>query len=130
MKKRGDPDKDNKFYYSWKQFEDDCVVLAVKITSHPLYKPTKNMYGVPRGGVPIAVRLSKMINRPLVMQPDKNSIVVDDIVDSGGVRNMFKDNFFVALHTKPWAIHEANISVRETVAWIVYPWEILDFDRR
>ena len=64
---------------SWIEF-DECI--------NSIYEQCKNkdfvgVYGFPRGGLCIAVALSHSLGLPLLEQPKNNSLIVDDIYDSG-----------------------------------------------
>ena len=58
-----------------------------------------SIYGVPRGGLCLAVALSHKLNIKITQNPMKNSLIVDDIFDTGLTLNSFKNiegaNFFV-----------------------------------
>lgn len=49
------------------------------------YKNIKfsGVYGLPRGGLILAVMLSHSLHIPLLAAPDKECLIVDDICDSG-----------------------------------------------
>ena len=50
------------------------------------FKQIKNIYAIPRGGLPLAVSLSHRLNLPIIMNETEISpqtLVVDDIFDSG-----------------------------------------------
>lgn len=77
------------------------------------------VFGVPRGGTPIAIALSAMTACRLVETPDDADFVVDDIYDSGATANRYAHlaphaKFVVAFdkRTNPW--HGQ---------WLVMPWE-------
>jgi len=97
------------------------------------------IYGLPRGGLPIATHLSHHLNLPLILNllkfsedyPGKQLLVVDDIVDTGKtferlvefttVQNIpFKS---LTLYYKPESSFIPDIYVKETTSWIVFPWE-------
>ena len=64
---------------SWIEF-DECI--------NSIYKQCKNkkfegVYGFPRGGLCIAVALSHSLELPLLDEPKNNSLIVDDIYDTG-----------------------------------------------
>jgi len=65
----------------------------------------------------------------------KNVLVVDDVVDSGEsikatieyLRNFNPRTLKVfTLHVKPHRIFNPDIYIKETGAWIIYPWELLE----
>lgn len=84
-----------------------------------------NIYGIPRGGrIPAAV-LSSILQIPTTQEvTGEETLIIDDIVDSGATREKYKDNFFVSLHCKKHAStppdYTCNFDVQE---WIHYFWE-------
>ena len=96
------------------------------------------MYGLPRGGLPIAVSLSHRLNLPLLMDyydrkivTDKKILVVDDIADTGHTLKDFenKHNVICTFHYHRQSIIVPNYWVHEKGDdWIVYPWECDDSD--
>ena len=64
---------------SWIEF-DECI--------NSIYKQCKNkkfegVYGFPRGGLCLAVALSHSLGLPLLEEPKNNSLIIDDIYDTG-----------------------------------------------
>lgn len=121
--------KTKKFYYTWKNFDEDCAKLARGLRS---YKDiAKNIYGVPRGGLVVAVKLSHALGLPLVLSKDQikqHTIVVDDICDSGAtLTKLLKGKrYFIAVCL--WAVEDSKFQQvgyirKKTNQWIVYPWE-------
>ena len=84
------------------------------------------IYGVPRGGLCLAVALSHKLKINLISKPIKNSLIVDDVYETGITLNTFKNiegaMFFVLFSKiKPTWWNTVNIS-RES-EWIIFPWE-------
>jgi hypoxanthine phosphoribosyltransferase len=125
---RGSPN-DERYIYNWDQFRCDSSLLARAIQKNygDFLKTCKGVFGVPRGGIPLAMELSKILNIPIVSRHTKAvelyMLVCDDIVDSGKVRSKFSDHVFVSIHMKPWTDEKPDLYVHMTDKWIVYPWE-------
>lgn len=69
---------------NWKKFDEGVNILEKKL--RPLKTTIKNIYGIPRGGLCLAVALSHKLDVPLVIDQrsiSKNTLIVDDISDSG-----------------------------------------------
>ena len=49
------------------------------------------IYGIPRGGLCLAVALSHKLNIELLKEPRNNILIVDDIYDSGETLHRYKD---------------------------------------
>lgn len=97
------------------------------------------VYGLPRGGLPLAVHISHHLNIPLILNlmkfskdhPGKQMLVVDDIVDTGKTFERLveftdvQDIPFKSLtiYHKPDSTFRPDIIVKETTSWIVFPWE-------
>jgi GTP cyclohydrolase IA len=81
------------------------------------------IYGVPRGGVPIAVGLADRLGIPLVDTPVPGALVVDDICDSGTTLARYPDHNTAVLFLKPHAKVMPSTYVKKTSAWIQFPWE-------
>ena len=105
------------------QFNDDIKTLA----RHKITSKYDAIYGVPRGGINVAIALSRELGIPLISDlAGGNVLIVDDIVDSGKTRNRFKDFDFACLHYKPHAKIKSNkclYHVHKTGDWIEYFWE-------
>ena len=84
------------------------------------------MYGVPRGGLCLAVALSHKLNIKLIEKPLKNSLIVDDVFETGFTLSNFKNiegaNFFV-LVSKKKPIWWNTVTLSYKKEWIVFPWE-------
>jgi xanthine phosphoribosyltransferase len=77
--------KMDKVYLTWQDFNEfiKWAEVTVKVLPRQSKGGYRGIYGVPRGGLPIAVALSHRLNIPLLMAPDDNIIIVDDIWDTG-----------------------------------------------
>ena len=123
-----------KTYITWKQYDDYINKIAWYIKrNHP---DLGAVYGLPRGGLPIAVSLSHKLNLPLLMNyydrkvvTRKQILVVDDIADTGHTLKDFDNEHNVVC---TFHYHKQSLTVPEffceekTDEWIVYPWEERD----
>jgi len=62
-----------------KQFQDDCKLLANRIKKNKY----KKIYGIPRGDTLVAVEVNKYLSLELTDSPDSETLIVDDLIDSG-----------------------------------------------
>lgn len=86
------------------------------------------IYGVPRGGLVLAVALSHFINLPLLTTaPDPKALIVDDIADSGKTLAAFPNHQCLAM-VRRWGAHcraQAAINLPEgDRRWVLFPWEL------
>lgn len=109
---------------SWDAFETLVDRLLVRLDS-TLYT---GVYGFPRGGLVLAVKLSHALNLPLLMAPAKGCLICDDISDSGEtiakyVKSASYTTATLLMREGTKAI-PAYIGERVTVPnWIEFPWE-------
>ena len=109
-------------YFTWSQFDKSVEHIANKCK----FIEFSGIYGVPRGGLCLAVALSHKLKINLISEPLKNSLIVDDIYETGITLNPFKDiegaKFFVLFSKKkPTWWNTVHISKKKE--WIVFPWE-------
>ena len=120
---------DNKIYLSWDDVEKSVNDLCNKIRFD---QPNiDSVHGIARGGLIPAVILSHKLDLPYVNVVGPNTLVVDDICDSGYTLDTGPGVYTAVLHYKPhtscfqpsmWAeIHEGD-------EWLIYPWETKDSD--
>lgn len=111
------------FYCSPEVFKIESKKLAIKI--NPVHYTS--IYGVPRGGVYVAIQLSELLNLPIVEKDKihKATLIVDDLIDSGQTRNRYPDNDFACLYNKPHTPpFQKHTYVSATIdGWIEFFWE-------
>jgi hypoxanthine phosphoribosyltransferase len=117
----------NKIYLSW----DDTIDLVDKLCEKIITEQPNidSVFGLKRGGLIPAVMVSHKLCLPWsdVMLP--NTLVIDDIADTGETLKNTIGCYTAVLHYKPhtscympnlWAyVHEGD-------EWIIYPWERKD----
>ena len=109
-------------YFTWSEFDKSVDYIANQCKKMKL----SGIYGVPRGGLCLAVALSHKLNLKLIEKPLKNSLIVDDVYETGITLSNFKNiegvNFFVLVSKKkPIWWNSVDLSFKEE--WIVFPWE-------
>ena len=109
-------------YFTWKEFDKSVEYIADKCK---IFK-FSGIYGVPRGGLCLAVALSHKLKINLITEPTKNSLIVDDIYETGITLNNFKGiegaKFFV-LFSKEKPKWWNTVFISQKNEWIVFPWE-------
>ena len=117
-----------KEFVSWSLIDE---AFNIKNTN----KDFKGVYGIPRGGVILAVMLSHKLNLPYVENPFDcefdDFVVIDDIADTGETlkfyEETFKKSYIVTVHEHEQSIVKPDYSVIDKGdKWIVYPWETED----
>ncbi len=109
-------------YFTWKEFDRSVENIAKRCK----FLEFSGIYGIPRGGLCLAVALSHKLKVKLVSEPIENSLIVDDVYETGITLNNFKNiegaMFFVLFSkSKPTWWNTVNLSNKKE--WIVFPWE-------
>ncbi len=109
-------------YFSWDEFDKSVEHIADKCR----FLNFSGIYGIPRGGLCLAVALSHKLKINLISKPKKYSLIVDDVYETGVTLNTFKyiegAKFFV-LFSKIKPTWWNSVHMSEKSEWIVFPWE-------
>ena len=109
-------------YFTWSEFDNSVNHIANKCK----FLEFSGIYGVPRGGLCLAVALSHKLKVNLISEPIRNSLIVDDIYETGYTLNTFKDiegAMFFVLFSKIKPTWWNTVFISEKSEWIVFPWE-------
>ena len=109
-------------YFTWSEFDESVEQIAKECE----FLDFSGIYGIPRGGLCLAVALSHKLKIKLISEPIKNSLIVDDIYETGITLNTFKDiegAMFYVLFSKIKPIWWHTVHISEKKEWIVFPWE-------
>ena len=109
-------------YFSWCEFDKSVEYIANKCK----FLEFSGIYGVPRGGLCLAVALSHKLKINLISEPIKNSLIVDDVYETGYTLNTFKDiegTMFFVLFSKINPTWWNTVFKSKKSEWIVFPWE-------
>ena len=116
---------DNKLYLTWYDVQLLVDALCESITKSEL--KITSITGLRRGGLIPAVMVSHELNLPWsdVIRPD--TLVIDDICDTGETLNSLPEGTLTAvLHHKPHTSSftpDLYASLHENDKFIFYPWE-------
>jgi len=109
-------------FFSWDQFDKSVDLIAKKFK----FSDFSAIYGIPRGGLCLSVALSHKLDLKLISKPQKNSLIVDDVYETGitlnSLRHIEGASFFV-LFSKRKAEWWDTLYLCEQNEWIVFPWE-------
>lgn len=115
----------NKVFVYW----DDITILVDELCSTIATSGVqiKSITGIERGGLIPAVMISHKLNIPYTTKINKDTLVVDDICDSGETLKNMVAGYTATLHYKKTASFTPDFYSKEVgEEWIVYPWERTD----
>ena len=108
--------------FNWEDLDSAVKIVASR------YKDKKfsGVYGIPRGGLCLAVKISHHLNLPLLFEPQEGCLVVDDIYDSGKTLEKFKNlknaSYFVLISKKDPTWFDSYLTMKND-EWIIFAWE-------
>ena len=109
-------------HFTWEEFDRSVEHIAERCK----FLEFSGIYGVPRGGLCLAVALSHKLKINLISEPIENSLIVDDVYETGITLDTYKNiegaNFFV-LFSKTNPTWWNSVHLSEKSDWIVFPWE-------
>jgi hypoxanthine phosphoribosyltransferase len=115
----------NKLYISWEDVNILVEDLCNTITTSGAQ--IKSITGIERGGLIPAVMISHKLHIPYVTKINKDTLVVDDICDTGETLKNTVAGYTATLHYKKTAGFTPDFYAKEIgTEWIVYPWERKD----
>ena len=109
-------------YFTWNEFDKSVDYIANKFN----FRKLSGVYGIPRGGLCLAVALSHKLDIQLIEKPSKNSLIVDDVYETGLTLRKFKHiegAYFFVLVSKKNPIWWNAVNLSNNNEWIVFPWE-------
>ena len=109
-------------YFTWSDFDKSVEHIAKKCS----LKEFSGIYGVPRGGLCLAVALSHKLKIDLISEPTKNSLIVDDVYETGITLTTFKNiegAMLFVLFSKVKPTWWNTVYITKKSQWIVFPWE-------
>ena len=105
---------------------EDFVITKKEIAAKlkELNLPIKNIYGIPNGGSVPAVYLHHLTGLPIIAKPGKNTLIVDDIADTGQTLLPFMPRESATIYYHKQSVVEPTIWIYEKKdAWVHFPWE-------
>ena len=106
----------------WNDFEQAVETLISRGAGQEFV----GVYGLPRGGLVLAVVLSHRLGLPLLLEPCAGCLVVDDVYETGQTLAPYRDLEGAGVwvwvsKVEPQWWHAALVTASHE--WIVFPWE-------
>lgn len=122
-----------RIHYSWTDFDRSISALCADLE----HREFVGVYGVPRGGVILAVIISHRLGIPYITNLDVGRggdglLIVDDIADTGHtikrLMSVYDTATYATLDYNTESVVEPDfwINIKKGSDWIVYPWEETD----
>lgn len=130
-----------KLLMTYADFDRHMDNLITKLGFNPMNEsqdvPWEYVYGIPRGGVAVALHISHFLGIDMLSEHELNSLplidkrnvlVVDDVADTGQtLTDMFIhhgiDFATATIYYKPSSVIKPDYYSEETDKWVVFPWE-------
>ena len=110
----------------WDQFDLAVASLSAQLTNNV----SSGVFGVPRGGLCLAVALSHALHLPLLDTPNPDALIVDDVYETGQTLEALRlqcphATFAVWVSKCPpqWWL---AAQVVDSPEWLLFPWENAD----
>jgi hypoxanthine phosphoribosyltransferase len=124
-----------KIYVSWNVFGQMTEELISRVEQDG--RRFNGVYGIPRGGLALAVRASHRLDLPILLHPDVDSVIFDDISDKGNTLQRHVPQYtkeerrrgcpgIACLFSTPWTtvVPDWYLDAKKDEGqWLVYPWE-------
>ena len=108
---------------NWTQFDQAVAVLAERFANGSM----AGIYGVPRGGLCLAVALSHALQKPLLSEPVPDALIVDDVYETGRTLQALQVRFpqadFAVWVSKRPPLWWQAAEVMDQSDWLIFPWE-------
>ena len=133
----------SKLQLNWQQYEQASDTLASNIYKHFIAcgLPLSHVYGVHRGGVLLADRISRRLNvvyssinslEDLMFEP--HAVIIDDIIDSGDTMSRILKHSPGA-YVVSWVVKSHSSIVPSQMllkvpanTWVIFSWEVEAID--
>ena len=106
------------------ELETLVAKIAAKIQKNGDIPKIRNIFGIPRGGYPIAITLGMMLDKPVLTDESrvlKDTLIVDDLVDSGKTISKYKDNKKAVVFVKHNKKKLVDYYADEIDEWVQFP---------
>lgn len=112
------------YHVTWQEVEQQADRIADNWRSRGI----GSVYGIPQGGVPLAVMVAHRLGVPLIQEPALGmfTLIVDDLIDSGRTMRRYFDanhRYIDAGFRKPHSPKHLAPQARTIDDWIAFPWE-------
>jgi hypoxanthine phosphoribosyltransferase len=113
-----------KIYVSWKEIF--YMIHYLELTIKRSKEKFDGIYALMRGGLIPGVILSHSLNLPMLNKPTNESLIIEDISETGKTLKNIKHKKIACLYTSLWTEVEpdyfAKIKTNKD-SWLIFAWE-------
>jgi hypoxanthine phosphoribosyltransferase len=120
-------------YMTWENFDEAMRSAVAELSNHPLLPDGAiGVYGIPRGGLIVAVTLSHRLSIPWLPEPQPGCILVDDVIETGHTMQTLINNLhkqYPGLNWAAWVWISKNLlpgigyqRYVDPKIWVCFPW--------
>jgi xanthine phosphoribosyltransferase len=120
-------------YMTWEHFDEAIRSAVTQLSNHPLLPDgASGVYGIPRGGLIVAVTLSHRLSIPWLPEPQPGCILVDDVIETGQTMQALLNKLHKqhpGLHWPAWVwITKSRLPqidyyrYIDPKIWVCFPW--------
>lgn len=114
----------NEVKLTYEDYRQTCGKLAARIIDNGC--EYNSIYPIPRGGYFAAIELSKHLDLPIIYEKERiteNTLIVDDITDTGKTLEGFKENDKAVVYCKERSQQYATFvgEIIDENDWVVFP---------
>lgn len=112
---------------TWEEFDGAVAFMAAALQG----AGHVGVYGIPRGGLCLAVALSHALGIPLLQKPQPGCLVVDEVFESGRTMRAVRDAY-EGVDCVVWmmkGVPDSGIKFFQAAhpsEWLTFPWESAD----
>ena len=106
---------------TWKEIDIWTAILVAKIGKEKF----GSIFAFPRGGLILGVMLSHRLKIPLLTTISSDTLLVDDIADTGGTLKKFSQKKAVLIWRNTSAVKPEffGVEIDSEAPWQKFPWE-------
>jgi hypoxanthine phosphoribosyltransferase len=122
--------KVKKVYIGWEEIMEMCTDIVTRIRNDNFVPDF--IHAIPRGGLIPATIIAHMLKVDDIFTSKHQwyfgkVLMVDEIIDTGNTMNKLTMNCnklkVASLFYKPWSRYIPDYYIRETIDYIIFPWE-------
>lgn len=107
---------------TYEKLIQDSILLSQKIKEKNVLNKYDSVYGIPNGGILPGYIISNELDLPLISNPDENTLIVDDLIDSGKTLEKYPLNDSAVLYRKGHS-PKTTYYLEEYNEWLELPHE-------